>query len=91
MADNNWYKYEKYILYRAYQCKVPLIPPEDVAQELRITLWKALDKYDKGKAKEVTYAITVLNNKIIDLKRRAFRDVRKADLFSISLDELENV
>jgi len=43
---------------------------EDLAQELRMHLWRKLDKYDPSKASFRTWANMVMRNRLKDIHRR---------------------
>ena len=63
---------------------------EDVAQELRLKLWKALPKYDPSKCGMRTWAIRVMKNHLNNLSRDAKRHKRIILYHEVSLnDELD--
>lgn len=58
---------EGYVVMFALQHRLPGLEPEDVAQELRLHLWRRLPSYDPRKASPKSWARTVLWRKVIDL------------------------
>jgi len=68
---------------------IPLFDQEDIAQELRIAVWRALPKYasDRG-AKPKTFVRNVMQNCLRDLVRFSSREKRRMDVEALSLDEL---
>lgn len=81
--------YERDIVAKAKSSFVPSMEWEDIAQELRIALWQKLDRYEgKNGAKERTFVIAVMRNKVLDLIKAANRKKRLIDSYHLSLDEL---
>lgn len=63
---------------------------EDIEQEMRIVLWKAVLNYDQSKGiKFNTFAMRCMKNEYINLYRRNHTDKRKANEQIISLNEEE--
>jgi DNA-directed RNA polymerase specialized sigma24 family protein len=82
-------KYQDDILGKAKTYKIPGMEWQDVAQELDISLWLKLDKFQgRNNASERTFAIKVMQNKILDLAKYASRKKRWIDTHHLSLDEL---
>ena len=44
---------------------------DDIAQELRLKIWKALDRYDPNKSSIRTFAVITMNNHLRNLFRLA--------------------
>jgi len=61
---------EYMIVCEASDSNIPFYTKEDVAQELRLTLWNNLNKFDPSLASIKTWAKRVIKNKLIDLDRR---------------------
>ncbi len=81
--------YEKDIVGKAKNSIVPSMEWQDIAQELRITLWQKLDKFQgKNGAKERTFAIAVMRNRVLDLNKAAHCKKRLVDSYHFSLEEL---
>ena len=59
-----------YIVMRSSQFYVPGIEPEDLAQELRIKIWKVIPKFNPEFASFKTWALVVINNYLRDLYRK---------------------
>lgn len=69
---------------------IPGMTWEDVAQELDIALWLGLPKYQgKNGAGERTFAQSIMRNRIINLRKAAYRNKRLANAHSITFSELE--
>jgi DNA-directed RNA polymerase specialized sigma24 family protein len=69
---------------------VPGLTWEDIAQELDIALWLGLKKYRGiNGAKERTFALTIMRNRIIDLKKAANRQKRLVDSHHLVFSELK--
>lgn len=82
-------KYQDDILGKARTYRIPNMEWQDIAQELDITLWLKLNKFQgRNNANERTFAIKVMQNKIIDLAKTANRKKRLIDSYHLSLDEL---
>lgn len=81
--------YEEDIVAKAKTTYVPGMDWEDIAQELRIILWRKLPKYKKSKrCSEKTFAQRIMSNRIKDLIRSANRDKRFLSIFHISWDAI---
>ena len=86
----NFQKYESDIAAKARIYKVPGMDWEDVAQELRIHIWKKRDKYDSSRgAKERTFVISILMNKIRDLRKYSNRQKRHLDTYHLTFSQVE--
>jgi len=82
-------KYENDIVAKAKYYTIPNMDWEDIAQELRITLWQKLDKFQgRNNASERTFAMKIMKNKILDLAKFSNRKKRWIDSHHLSLDEL---
>ena len=82
-------KYQDDILGKAKTSHIPSMEWQDVAQELDITLWQKLGRFQgRNNASERTFAIKVMRNKITDLAKAANRQKRLIDSQHLSLDEL---
>ena len=83
-------KYQKDIFGLASHSNIPGLTWEDIVQELDIILWRKLPKY-KGKngAKERTYAITVMKNRIRDLFRSTTRQKRVLNSICMQFSDVE--
>lgn len=69
---------------------IPGMAWEDIAQELDLGLWLGLPKYrGRNGANERTFAQTIMRNRLIDLKKAAYRHKRLADAHSLCFSELE--
>ena len=83
------HKYQDDILGKAKTSRIPNMEWQDVAQELDITLWQKLSKFQgRNNASERTFAVKVMRNKILDLVKFANRQKRFIDSYHLSLDEL---
>lgn len=82
-------KYQDDILGKAKTSHIPNMEWQDVAQELDITLWQKLGKFQgRNNASERTFAIKIMRNKILDLVKSANRQKRFIDSYHLFLDEL---
>lgn len=80
--------FDKTIIKLAKAFKIPPLEWEDVAQELRIHLWKNRHKYDPQKGKYKNWAYIICRNKLRNLAeywRAQKRDPKKV----VSLEELK--
>jgi DNA-directed RNA polymerase specialized sigma24 family protein len=85
------HKYTKDITAKAKTNYVPGLDWQDIAQELDIALWRGLPKFQgRNKAKERTFAQTIMRNRIIDLKKAANRQKRMLDKDHVLFSELES-
>lgn len=83
-------KYAADITAKAKSNFVPGMDWQDIAQELDISLWRALPKFQgRNQAKERTFAQSVMRNRIIDLKKAANRQKRQLDSYHLVFSELE--
>lgn len=83
------FKYQDDILGKAKTSRIPNMEWQDVVQELDITLWQKLGKFQgRNNASERTFAVKVMRNKILDLVKFANRQKRFIDSYHLSLDEL---
>lgn len=83
------FKYQDDILGKAKTYQIPNMEWQDIAQELDITLWQKLGKFQgRNNASERTFAMKITRNKIIDLAKAANRQKRLIDSYHLSLDEL---
>ena len=83
------HKYQDDILGKAKTSRIPSMEWQDVVQELDITLWQKLGKFQgRNNASERTFAVKVMRNKILDLVKSANRQKRFIDSYHLSLDEL---
>ena len=83
------FRYQDDILGKAKTSRIPNMEWQDVAQELDITLWQKLSKFQgRNNASERTFAVKVMRNKILDLVKFANRQKRFIDSYHLSLDEL---
>jgi len=85
-------KYRKDILGLARSSNVPGLTWEDVMQELEIILWRKLPDYrgDNG-AKERTFAITIMKNRIRDLFRSTTRQKRVLNSMCLPFSEVDQI
>ena len=82
-------KYQDDILGKAKTSRIPSKEWQDIAQELDITLWQKLGKFQgRNNASERTFAIKVMRNKIVDLAKAANRQKRRIESYHLWLDEL---
>jgi len=82
-------KYQNDIIAKAKTYKIPGMEWQDIAQELDITLWLKLKKFQgRNNVSERTFAIKVMQNKIRDLVKYANRKKRWIDAHHLSLEEL---
>lgn len=83
-------KYQKDILGLARNSNVSGFTWEDIMQELDILLWKRLAEYrgDNG-AKERTFAISIMKNRIRDLVRGTRMQKRVLNSMCLQFSEVE--
>jgi len=83
-------KYAKDIVAKSKYYKVAGLDWQDIAQELDIALWKNLLKFEgRNSAKERTFAIHLMKNKILDLAKTAARQKRFIDSNHFVFSQLE--
>jgi RNA polymerase sigma factor (sigma-70 family) len=73
-ASYSEYAMQQSELYISWFCRNYFIPNwemDDLAQELRLHLWKKLDRYDPAKSTFKSWSKRILRNKVIDLIRTA--------------------
>ena len=61
---------EPIIMAKAKKADVHSMDCDDIAQELRIKVWKQCQKFNSHKSNNKTYAEHIFKNRIIDLWRR---------------------
>lgn len=72
--------YSDDILGKAWTFRIPGLDPEDIAQELDIILWQKLRKFrGNNGASERTFAVRVMQNRLLDLAKAANRKKRYGD------------
>ena len=87
----NFQKYESDIVAKAKTYKVPGSDWEDVAQELRIHIWKKRDKFDASRGvKERTFVMSMLMNKIRDLRKYSNSQKRHLDTYHLTFSQVES-
>ena len=83
-------KYANDILGKARTTSIPGLEWQDVAQELDVTLWKNLSKFQqRNSASERTFALRIMRNRIFDLARFANRQKRFIDSHHLLFSQLE--
>lgn len=80
--------YENQIRAKAKTYFIPGMDWEDIAQELRLSLWQNLSKFEPNRASEQTFANRIMQNRIKDLAKHANRQKRWIDSNWVSLDEI---
>ncbi|MCX6734506.1 MAG: hypothetical protein NTZ25_01185 [Candidatus Peregrinibacteria bacterium] len=81
-------RHEDDIVAKAKHFQIPGYDWEDIAQELRIALWRKLPKFLAKKASERTFADRIMRSRIIDLNRTANRQKRFLDNNHLSYEDL---
>jgi RNA polymerase sigma factor (sigma-70 family) len=61
------------ICYLSEHWNIPGMEADDIAQELRLFLWKKLDGYDPARSSIRTYADRIMKNKLRNMYRDAGR------------------
>ncbi len=85
---NNQYKND--ILGKAKTARIPNMEWQDIAQELDIALWLNLSKFQgKNQSSERTFAVKIMQNKVIDLAKAANRQKRYFDSHHLVFSKLE--
>ena len=86
----NFQDYESDIVAKARTYEVPGMDWEDVAQELRIHIWKKRDRFDVSRGvKERTFVMSMLINKIRDLRKYSNRQKRHLDTYHLTFSQVE--
>lgn len=85
----NFEKYENDISNFSRRYKIPGMEWGDIAQELRIELWKKLPKYNSELSSERTFVIMLIKRKIISLARKANAQKRIPDNHHIGLEGID--
>ncbi len=67
----NFKDYEEDIIAKAKSAHIPGMPGEDIAQEFRIAIWLAQRKFNPELASARTFAVRIMDNKLIDLYRKS--------------------
>lgn len=63
--------FEEDIIAKAKSAHIPGMDWEDIAQEFRVAIWLAERRFNPALASARTFAVRVMNNKLIDLARRS--------------------
>lgn len=85
---NNQYKND--ILGKARTAHIPSMDWQDIAQELDIALWLNLSKFQgKNHSSERTFAVKIMQNKILDLVKAVNRQKRFFDSHHLVFSQLE--
>ena len=84
----NFSKYEDVIVAKALKVQIPNMDWEDVAQELRIHLWLKSNVFNPKYASAATFVNNILNNKIRDLMKAAYRKKRFLDTSHLVFSEI---
>lgn len=83
-------KYTNDIVAKAKTSRITGFDWQDIAQELDITLWKNLGKFQgRNNASERTFAVRIMRNKIFDLAKTANRQKRFIDSHHLLFSQLE--
>jgi len=80
--------FEPYIMLSCiqYQWRLPGYDLNDLAQELRLALWKSLKRYDFRKTSLRTWGNLVIKRKINNIQRDNFRYKRQVQYYLSELD-----
>lgn len=85
----NFQDYESDIVAKAKTYEVPGLDWEDTAQELRLYLWLKKDRFDSKRGiKEKTFVMSILMNKIRDLRKYSNRQKRQLDFFHLTFSQV---
>lgn len=85
-------KYAADIIGKAKTYKIGGMDWKDIAQELDIALWKNLPKFEgRNNANERTFAIKIMNHKIIDLAKSSNRKKRFLNSNCLSLENIKKI
>lgn len=76
---------DKFVVYEARGHKIHGYTCDDLAQELRLHIWKNLHKYNPYKSNLKTWANNVMRNKLIDLDRGQTKTQKRRDFMCESL------
>ncbi len=68
--------FEKDLVAKSKSTHIPGLDWEDIAQDLRITLWQKMSRYDPKRGSPRTFAVKVMRNRIIDLARKHMVTIR---------------
>ncbi len=83
-------KYKDDILGKAKTSRIPGMDWQDIAQEIDIALWLNLSKFQgKNNAQERTFAVKIMQNKILDLVKAANRQKRFLDSYHLIFSQLD--
>lgn len=83
--------YEQFVLVLLKHLKVPEQERDEIAQQVRVKVWKNLSRFDSGRAKFRTWLVTVIRNTTAthmrQLSRRGSRFVGDEGLLELFADE----
>lgn len=82
-----WEDHEREIIIKSRKARIPGMEAEDIAQELRIALWKKLKKFDPSRASEKTYANLIMESCIKTLGKASKRKCRYHQVNSVRLSD----
>lgn len=64
---------------------------DDLAQELRVRVWRAVTSYDPAKSASLErYVFSALTNKVKDFKRDAAREMKRREAYGITFLHIED-
>jgi DNA-directed RNA polymerase specialized sigma24 family protein len=72
---------DDYLIDKCKCRKIPGMEQDDIAQEIRLHLWRKLDKYDPDRASIKTFCSRIIDNKLVDLFRVANRKALNHTIF----------
>lgn len=66
---------------------------DDMAQELRVRVWRAIETYDRSRCRTSlrNYVFSVITNKVKDYKRDASREAERLELYGLSFLHIEDM
>lgn len=79
---------EPKIVYTACDCKIPKYTSEDLAQELRLEIWRNLPKFDNSRSSLKTWARMVMLSHLNHLDIKITKTKKRKDYLAEPLHEL---
>lgn len=67
--------------------KIPGMESDDIAQELRLAVWKKSEKYNPDRGSQATFFNKIVRNRLIDLYRRSQSKKNRINNNHISIEE----
>lgn len=81
--------FEQTIIKISHTSHIEGLEPDDIAQELRIAVWKSQSKYDPHKSSPQTFFNRIVKNTLTNLYKKTQTNKNKANNKTVSMDEIK--